>query len=39
MMLAAAQGAEIEISCDGKDEEAAMNTLEALINNRFDEDE
>lgn len=39
MMLAAAQGAEIEISCDGTDEEAAMQSLEALINNRFDEDE
>ena len=39
MLLAAAKGTEIEIQCDGKDEEAAMAAIVALINNRFDEDE
>jgi len=37
MMLAAARGMEIEISVSGDDEQAAMDALETLINNRFDE--
>ncbi|MGH1487451.1 MAG: HPr family phosphocarrier protein [Cellvibrionaceae bacterium] len=39
MLLAAAKGTDIEIQCDGKDEEAAMTAIVELINNRFDEDE
>ncbi len=39
MMLAASKGTELEIQCDGGDEEKAMNALTRLINNRFDEDE
>ena len=37
MMLAASKGTPIEISCDGPDEEKAMNDLETLINDRFGE--
>jgi len=39
MMLAAAIGSEILISTDGEDEQAAIDAVEALINNRFDEEE
>ena len=39
MMLAAAKGATLGIETDGPDEEAAMNALEDLIANRFDEGE
>lgn len=39
MMLAAAQGTELELIVDGADEANAMAVLEALINNRFDEAE
>jgi phosphocarrier protein len=37
MMLAAGLGAEIEIECDGPDEQAAMDALVALINDKFGE--
>ncbi len=39
MMLAAKQGNEIELLIDGEDEQEAMQSLESLINNRFDEAE
>jgi phosphocarrier protein len=38
MMLAAAKGSEIEIRCDGTDEEDAMQALTELIENRFGEE-
>ena len=37
MMLAASQGAVIELIISGPDEEAAMAALETLINHRFGE--
>lgn len=39
MMLAAAQGSEIELEIDGIDEAQAMNALVELINNYFGEEE
>ena len=39
MMLAAAKGATIGIETDGPDEGAAMNALNEMIANRFDEGE
>ena len=39
MMLAAAKGATVGIETDGPDEEAAMNALNSLIANCFDEGE
>lgn len=39
MLLAASKGTVLEISADGRDEEAAMEAIETLINNRFDEAE
>lgn len=39
MMLAASQGSKITILADGRDEAAAVEALENLINNYFDEDE
>ena len=39
MMLAAAKGATIGIETEGPDEEEAMNALNGLIANRFDEGE
>jgi phosphocarrier protein len=39
MMLAAAKGNQITIHADGADAEQALADLEALINNRFGEDE
>lgn len=39
MMLAAAQGSKITILVEGEDEEAACTALEALITDRFGEDE
>ncbi len=39
MMLAARQGTDIELHIDGGDAEAAMNDLEALINDKFGEAE
>jgi len=39
MMLAASKGTVLTVRADGNDEDAAMNAIETLINNRFDEDE
>lgn len=39
MMLAASKGTELQLECDGADEQAAMDALCTLINNRFDEAE
>ena len=39
MMLAAGLGAEVEIETEGEDEQAAMNALVALINDKFGEGE
>jgi phosphocarrier protein HPr len=39
MMLAAGQGTILDLHICGKDEEAALNALQALIGNRFDEAE
>ncbi|MBV0933064.1 HPr family phosphocarrier protein [Marinobacterium weihaiense] len=39
MMLAASKGTELQLSAQGEDEQAALDALEALINNRFDEPE
>ncbi len=39
MMLAAGQGAELELNFDGEDEQEACKALCALINNYFDEGE
>lgn len=38
MMLAAAKGTTIKVSCSGKQAQEAMDTLTALINNKFGED-
>ena len=39
MMLAASQGTVVNIEIEGEDEEIAMNEIETLFNNRFDEAE
>ena len=39
MMLAAAQGSHIDISCDGQDERAALDALINLIEDYFGEEE
>lgn len=39
MLLAASRGTEVEVWVDGENEEAALVEIEALINNRFDEEE
>ncbi|MBR9827215.1 MAG: HPr family phosphocarrier protein [Oceanospirillales bacterium] len=39
MMLAANKGTKIQLSAHGEDELDALNALETLINNRFDEPE
>ena len=39
MMLAAGMGTEIEIETDGADEQAAMDALRALIEDKFGEGE
>lgn len=39
MMLAAGKGTTLQLEIDGEDEEAALATLTALIENRFDEAE
>ncbi len=39
MMLAAGKGTSIEIKTIGPDEDTAMEALEALINDKFGEDE
>ena len=37
MMLAAGIGTEVEIETDGPDEQAAMDALKALVNDKFGE--
>lgn len=39
MTLGAAQGTAVDLTAEGSDEEAAMDALETLINNRFGEAE
>jgi phosphocarrier protein HPr len=39
MMLAASIGTELLFSVSGDDEQEAMAAIEALVNNRFDEEE
>lgn len=39
MMLAAAKGSELRFEIDGDDENAALEAIQTLINNRFDEAE
>jgi phosphocarrier protein len=39
MMLAAAMGSKITLEANGADEQAAIDTLKALINDYFDEGE
>ncbi|GGK80807.1 HPr family phosphocarrier protein [Amphritea balenae] len=39
MMLAASKGTDLTISTSGEDEQQALNAIETLINNRFDEEE
>jgi len=39
MMLAASRGSQMTLTAEGNDEEAAMEAVTALINNRFMEDE
>lgn len=38
LLLAAGQGSQIVIRCDGQDEEQALKAVTALIANRFGED-
>jgi phosphocarrier protein HPr len=39
MMLAAGKGTELQLSTEGEDEQAALDALVELINNKFDEGE
>lgn len=39
MMLAAGRGTELQLRCDGEDEEQALQALVDLINGRFGESE
>ncbi len=39
MMLAAGKGTKIHMTTEGEQEQEALDALEALINNRFDEGE
>lgn len=39
MMLAAGQGAKLELEASGEDEQACVDALVELIHNRFDEEE
>lgn len=39
MMLAASKGTTLQVRADGSDEGDALNAIETLINNRFDEEE
>lgn len=38
LLLAAGQGSQITIRCDGQDEDEALRAVTALIANRFDEE-
>ncbi len=39
LLLAASQGSKVTIRCEGRDEEEAMQAIEKLIADRFDEDQ
>lgn len=39
MMLAAGKGTVLDLHIDGDDEQAALQAMQALIDNRFDEEE
>jgi phosphocarrier protein len=39
MMLAAAKGTQLQIATNGEDENAALEAIVQLINNKFDEEE
>jgi len=39
MMLGAAKGTTLDVSCEGKDETEAMQAIETIFNNYFDEGE
>jgi len=39
MMLAASKGTELLVRAEGNDAEEALDAIEALVNNRFGEDE
>lgn len=39
MMLAATKGTQIEVSAHGDDADAALDAIEALLDNKFDEGE
>ena len=39
MMLAAGLGADVEVEADGDDEQAAMNAIVGLVNDKFGEGE
>jgi len=39
MLLAAAKGHTVTVTADGEDEDAAMSAVEALIRNRFHEEQ
>ena len=39
MMLAAGKGTVLDLAIEGDDEEAALQALQTLINNRFDEEQ
>lgn len=39
MMLAASKGTQIEVSAQGEDESQALEAIENIVNNRFDEAE
>jgi phosphotransferase system HPr (HPr) family protein len=39
LMLAGERGVELDIAADGEDAELALNAIETLINNKFDEGE
>lgn len=39
MLLAAAKGTEVQLQCEGEDEQPASCAIVELINNRFDEAE
>lgn len=39
LMLAAPVGSELVLECDGPDEDAAADAIEALVRDRFGEDE
>lgn len=38
LLLAAGQGSQVTIRCEGRDEEEALRAVTALIANRFDEE-